>query len=427
MAETVGPNVSPDTFHANFPDARRLCIAYSGGRDSHALLALAVARFRDTEIAVDAVHVNHQLHPDSARWADHCETVCQAFGIALEVVTVSVSDRAGDGPEAAARTSRYRAFESTLSQGAVLAQAHHADDQAETLLMRLMRGAGVHGMTGMPVTRRLGAGWLWRPLLDVSADALTRFAHESDLQWIDDPSNADTRFDRNFVRQTVMPLLRARWPQAVRAAGDTARHLADAASVLDGHLDERLAQTDSQDLLACAVLRESSRPEALLLLHRWCRRVLGHAPSRDQLERGLDEVVNAHAEAHPCLKIGEFTLRRHRDQLYLIPLERPFDPEHVIEWPVPHGPLHLPDGTLLTSESVMADGLAPQHLSAHWQIRFRQGGESIKLSGRPRAPLKKVLHAFGVPPWERASKPLLYIDGELAWVCGVGLDTRFRG
>ncbi len=187
-----------------------LLVGYSGGLDSTVLLhALAMAH----PGKVRAIHVHHGLHPEADGWAIHCERTCDALGVPLVVARVDVADIAA-GPEAAARAARHTAFHAHLHEGEWLALGHHRDDQAETFLLRALRGSGPDGLAAMRPWRRFGAGTLWRPLLGIGRDALLAYARAHGLAWIDDPSNDDDAFDRNFLRNGVMPLLRKRWPQA---------------------------------------------------------------------------------------------------------------------------------------------------------------------------------------------------------------------
>ncbi len=222
------------------PRAPHFLVAYSGGMDSHVLLhALAQLRPQLPGIAVRAVHVEHGLHPQSAQWARHCMTVCAQLDIACEVRAVDARAPDGVSPEAAARAARYAALAEAVPCGGILLTAHHQDDQAETLLLQLLRGGGPRGLAGMAPVSRFGTAWLARPLLEFSHAALRAYAVTQKLQWVDDSSNVETRFDRNYLRHEIMPGLRRRWPSAGVTLGRAAQHCAEAAELLDG-----LAQAD---------------------------------------------------------------------------------------------------------------------------------------------------------------------------------------
>ncbi|MEM7375878.1 MAG: tRNA lysidine(34) synthetase TilS [Pseudomonadota bacterium] len=408
-----------------WPSADRVVVAYSGGRDSHTLLASTVACFASGPISVSAVHINHGLHTAAAQWARHCEGVCHRLGVDCTVLTVEVRP-AGQGPEAAARAARYRAFTEHLPEGAVLLQAHHADDQVETVLLRLLRGCGAHGAAGMPATRQLGSGTLWRPWLAATSDDIAAVARAHGLAWVEDPSNADARFDRNFLRQRVLPQLRERWPSLAQSIGTAAANFDDAAQVLDAHADAVLVQAKQDETLPVTALEQGSPALARTLLHRWLNRSGVPVPSRATLDRVRTEVAAARADAQPSLRLGDRTVRRHRGHLHLVPDTVVFDTGATLDWPDPARPIVLPSGRLLHAGAVLGDGLDRVHLRRRWQVRFARGSALLKPPGRARARVKKLLNAAGVPAWERVSLPYLYIDGELAWVQQLGVDHAFR-
>ncbi|MEM9601698.1 MAG: tRNA lysidine(34) synthetase TilS [Pseudomonadota bacterium] len=409
----------------HWPDADRVVVAYSGGRDSHTLLTSVVACFASSATAVSALHINHGLQPAAGHWAVHCEAVCAELGVECTVLAVAVQPD-GQGLEAAARAARYRAFADHLPPGAVLLQAHHADDQAETVLLRLLRGSGAHGAAGIPATRPLGSGVLWRPWLSVTADEIAAVAQAEGLAWVEDPSNADPRFDRNFLRQCVLPQLRARWPSLSRSIGTAAANFDDAALVLDQHADGLLAQDGAAETVSVALLARASPAHARTLLHRWLNRNGVPVPSRATLDRLRTEVAGARADAQPALRVGGLTVRRHRGRLHAAPDVPVFDTGASLEWSDPSQPLALPTGQVLHADTVLADGLDRAHLHRRWQVRFACGSALLKPPRRSRARVKKLLNAVGVPAWQRPALPYLYIDGELAWVEQLGVDHAFR-
>ena len=222
------------TQHLNAdPAAPRWLVALSGGMDSIVLLhSLASLVSQSSGLPpVSAIHVNHQLHPEADAWQAHCDRVCASLGVPLQHSVVSV-DGAGEGIEAAARRARYAVFEDSLGEGDVLFMAHHQDDQVETLLLRLLRGAGLSGLGGMPERRPLGAGQLYRPFLGLPRSMLADYAAEQKLDWVDDPSNADSQFDRNYLRAQVIPAVAQRWPGYRQTISRAAANLAEAQALL---------------------------------------------------------------------------------------------------------------------------------------------------------------------------------------------------
>ncbi|MDH3812019.1 MAG: tRNA lysidine(34) synthetase TilS, partial [Gammaproteobacteria bacterium] len=221
----------------------RYVIAFSGGLDSTVLAhALAAA---GGDVPLIAVHIDHGLQEDSARWNAHCEAFAKSLDIEFRGLRVEVSPDSGKGPEAAAREVRYAALHDELLPGDWLLSAHHREDQAETLLLNLIRGSGPAGIAGIGAVRRFGPGWLARPLLHIDQAALRVYAENQNLKWVEDPSNADRRFDRNFLRHEVLPVLQTRWPDVAARLQRSATHAGEAAGLLAD-----LAQLDLEMLAA---------------------------------------------------------------------------------------------------------------------------------------------------------------------------------
>ncbi|HTL14699.1 MAG TPA: tRNA lysidine(34) synthetase TilS, partial [Thermomonas sp.] len=251
-------------------DGRPVLLGYSGGLDSGVLLHLLAADPRIRASGLRALHVHHGLHPDADAWAAHCRAACEGLRVPLEVVRVRVDRDAGLGPEGAAREARHGAFAAALGEGEVLALAHHRDDQAETLLLRALRGAGVDGLAAMRRERAFARGLLWRPLLDAPRAALLAYARAHGLRWIEDPGNAGTDPDRNFLRHAVFPLLRDRWPHAADALARSAALCAEAADLLAaGDAAALEAVRRGADTLDVPGLLALPAPRRARVLRRW--------------------------------------------------------------------------------------------------------------------------------------------------------------
>ncbi|MCK5361071.1 MAG: tRNA lysidine(34) synthetase TilS, partial [Gammaproteobacteria bacterium] len=230
-------------------------LAYSGGLDSHVLLHALSALAESYPFSLLAIHVNHSLQPESNDWATHCQKVCDDIGVSLVIKTVTVSLDQGESLEAAARDARYAALAEVLPAHGLCMTAQHGNDQSETLLLQLLRGAGVHGLASMPRIRSLSRGKLLRPLLSYSRDELHTYAVKHELNWLEDPSNQDSRFDRNYLRNEILPALRQRWPGMDKSLSRSARHAASAALMLD--------ETGLADLLHCQTSGNHSFPAAI--------------------------------------------------------------------------------------------------------------------------------------------------------------------
>jgi len=422
----------------------RLKVAYSGGIDSHALLH-ALVRLRDAQgFSVQAIHVDHGLQPESGAWARHCREVCRQLHVPCTVERIEVPRGSPDGMEAAARRARYERLAGHVGAGELLLTAHHQDDQAETLLLQLLRGSGVHGMAAMPLVTPFSNGRLGRPLLGFSRRHLTDYARSEGLSWIDDRSNRDTRHTRNFLRQEIMPQLRTRWPEAGRVLARAARNAADAAALLDesAALDlEDCRETDAMNLSIKALARLSDL-RLRNLLRYWISRAGMQAPSRRRLQEIIGYIHRPTRSRQAVVSWPGAEVRRYRDSLQVMaPLPR-FDTQLCLPWNPDHALVIPGTGYRLEAVTTPGAGLSQARIAAgQVSVRLRQGGEACRLPGRAhRQKLKKLLQQSGTPPWQRQRLPLVYVGDELAavadrWVCEPfaaapdepGLVLRLRG
>lgn len=402
-------------------------IGYSGGLDSTVLLHLCAGlRKSGQDRCFKAIHVHHGLHPLADAWAVHCETTCRALGIELRIHRVDARPAPGRSPEETARKVRYRAFQAQIDPGDTVLLAQHQDDQAETLLLQLFRGAGLAGLAAMPAHAPLVPGYVLRPLLDVPRAALRDYAETQGLDWVEDSSNLDPAFERNFLRNTILPELRTHWPGLARTLSRTARHCAEAAELLDSNALERLKTTRRlmADALGARVLMALAPGEQKLLLRAWLKDNAYRMPSAAVLDRILKECLGASAGRNPVVRWPEGEVRRYREQLYLLPPLPRFSPVAPLPWPEAAERLELPDGNgELRLEPVPGQGIP----LIRWQtatrtVRYRQGGEKIRLPGRTGShELRKLFQEAGIPPWIRERVPLIYLDDQLAAVGGYWL------
>jgi tRNA(Ile)-lysidine synthase len=431
---------------AAIPAASEYWVAFSGGLDSSVLLYLAKAFLSAMPGLLRAIHVNHQLSDQADRWQAHSEAVAGSLGIPLAVEVVEVVAD-GQGIESAARKARYAAFARHVPANAVLLQAHHLNDLAETLLYRMLRGAGVTGLSGIPRQRQVSLGaekasgregfyQIYRPLLDVPRQQLEQLAAAMNISWVDDPSNDNTDFDRNYLRHQVMPLLQSRWPGALEAIGQTARNCIQADA-----LGQILAQKDLQDVKAGAALdiqrlQQLTADQQRNLVRFWLtERGLGF-PGRKQFERIWSELISARQDAQPSIRWSGGELRRHRHCLY--GLSRDAEPASY------SGPIR-PGDRLQSAAGVLsvldAKALANMEISGQslpdqgkgWigkivlpcgqglSVRPRQGGEVIRIANRGAKKLKKLFQEADIPEWLRDHYPLVYAGDVLIAVPGIAM------
>ena len=425
MSSRVKPDVqslTPDfllgRLNDDLPAATHYRVAFSGGLDSSVLLNLLVMMRARLRAPLSAIHINHRLQAQSAAWSEHCRRECQRLGIPLTTLEVDAVHRPGESPEAAARVARYNALAEAIGPEEMLLTAHHRDDQAETLLLQLLRGAGVEGLAAMPLVRAWAGGWHARPLLAASRAAIHDWAVAHRLLWVDDPSNAGLAADRNYLRHRVMPALTERWPGAVQNIARSAAHCADAAAMIRDQAALDLAQIpgSSADRLPVAALRGLPDARARSVLRLWLQR-LGAAPlPAARLQEALSQLYTARADAQVCIAWQGLTLRRYRDEVWLVAEHRCAPPAADLDWD--GGPLLLGPGLGLVRRRLAPGGIAPQ-LWEHGRVQlgFRRAGLCCRPAGRVgRRSFKDLAQECGIPPWLRDRVPLVLIDGELAGV-----------
>ncbi len=408
--------------------ARRWCVGFSGGVDSTVLLHL-LQRWRlanPPAPTLCAIHVNHSMQDAADEWQVHCEWVCRLLRVPIDCRRVSV-EPGSVGREAAAREARYRVFEGALHQGDVLFLGHHLDDQVETFFLRLLRGAGVHGLAAIPRQRPLGAGSLVRPLLEIPRDRLEAYAAHYGLRHVEDPSNRDTGLDRNFLRGRVLPLLAERWPGYRRTVARASEHMATTAHLLQEFLPAPATVHSVMGDPGIAVRELAQADAGAVKLRGWLRGLGMKAPERSLLEEFLRQLRETGPDASPRLQCGAFTLQRFREAVFLLPPPgparqsgtRPLEPGVVLDL----------DGVgRLGLEPAAADGIALQSSDTP-VLAWREGGERCRPVGSARRrSLKNLLQEAGVPPWWRERVPLLYLGDELLavgdlWLCD---SSRYR-
>ena len=404
---------------------QRIIVAFSGGLDSMVLLHALATGAKVGNETLFAVHITHGLHEDSDDWLRFCESVAGELGVEFASLEAVVDRSTGQGLEAAARRARYGALRNFVSRNDWLFSAHHRDDQAETLLLNLMRGSGPAGLAGIGEVQPIAEGWLVRPLLDYSRRDLLAYAERFELTWIDDPSNEDRSFDRNYLRHEILPRLDERWPEASTRLQRSAVLASEAATMLD-----QLAELDRQNL--------GERPDALSLsgllalpaerqrnLLRYIVRELGlPPPPAAVLASVVNELIPASEDAQPLVRWAGAEVRRYRDRVYVLAAEEDgFSPEprkiesgsadlgHAL------GRLELRPGA--------ARGLSDAVVNSGLTVRYREGGEKLKIDNQMHTKkLKSLLQEEGVVPWMREKLPLIYSSGELVAVADLWIAAH---
>jgi tRNA(Ile)-lysidine synthase len=408
-----------------------LCVAFSGGADSTALLA-ALSRLRARGLKLRAVHIDHQLQPASEAWSVQCRRLARRLGVALEVRRVHVARRRGESLEAAARSARYAALAAALRPGEVLLSAHHEDDQLETVLLQLLRGAGAAGLAAMPASTAFARTVLVRPLLQVPGHELRAWISAQRLPWIEDDSNQDEHLDRNYLRLRVLPVIRGRWPAAAATVTRSAQHLAEAQRLLEALGARDLDRAQVGAALSAKVLRALPPERRRNALRCWIVRAGLLAPSARTLEELAGALLAARADAHPAVAWSGGQVSREADLLRLhakAQAPRAPRPATPVRWNWQRSAtLELPaGGGRLT---LRADAHGPvdlEALPAVLRVRSREGGERLRpVPGGVRRALKGLLQEARVPLQERASLPLVFAGKDLLAVADRWLDASVQ-
>jgi len=395
----------------------RVLVAYSGGLDSsvllHALASLYVP-------GLVAVHVHHGLQPQADQWVEHCARFCSDLAVPLTLGRARIRPDDDSGPEAAAREARYALLREELRAGDLLVTAHHRDDQAETVLLRLLRGSGVHGLAAMRPLSAFEPGRLWRPFLDQPRERLHRYAEAHRLTWIDDPHNHDPRYARSWLREELLPKLRERWPQADVSLARGARLAAETVELLDA-----LAKQDAESLacgsaLSVAGLLRLSSARRHNLLRFWLRSQGFEVPAAGMFDSVDEQMLSAPADAVPLIRWRGCELRRYRDRLFSMePLSEMPEAFGVQTW-------ERGDTCILSSGCgvIVANEPPPRPL----RVRHAREGESFRISSSARSrSLKNLFQEAGLPTWLRTRVPVLELDGGPACIVGVASNEAWRG
>ena len=392
---------------------KKIWVAYSGGVDSHVLLLLASLSLPN----VQAIHINHGLSPNADFWQQHCELTCAALNIKLHCIKVNAKPKPKQSPEDAARIARRNAWQKLLNADDILLLAHHADDQAETILYRLFRGTGPKGMSGMARSSKIGAALIFRPLLNINKQDILNFAQTENLKHITDESNANSKYDRNFIRNQIMPLLQNRWPAVTDNINRAGFLNSQLLHCLEPILAEKLSSVFAANNceLDISKLKKHSEIWQTEIIRAWLQ---GHGitPCYKQIVMLKDQVVAAGVDANPIYVILDKTVRRSSNKLYVLDTEQKTE-EFIFEsvWDF-NDSLNLPNGKVLNIDQVStnSDFIAKLSMS---QVTVKLGAHGAKA--------KKIFQKYSVPSWERMNYPLVFADGRLVAIAGLWSSSRF--
>ncbi len=400
-------------------------LAYSGGLDSHVLLHL-FAKLREMHpIKICAIHVNHGLSTHADEWVAHCKHVCEQLKVEFFHQKVNAKSKVGESPEEVARESRYAVFAKLLAANDLLLTAHHQDDQAETVLLQLLRGSGPKGLSAMPSFKALSKGFHARPLLGYARVDLMLYAQDNQLKWVEDESNENIDFSRNYLRQKVIPLLKKQWPQVTKTFARSSLHCAEAQALLENMAEQDLQSCKGQapNTLSVKKIVELDRARLHQLLRLWFKQSGLLSPSTTKLQQIVQNVLLAGPDRMPLLLWKGAELRRYQDDVYVRPSASFHDAKQILPWEDLAIPLCIAGlGTLQATRE--NKGLSTNLTDI--TVRFRQGGEHCHLPNRAcHHSLKKLFQGWSVPHWERDRIPLIYTGDTLIAAVGYFIDDKY--
>ena len=407
---------------------KSITVALSGGVDSVVLLHLLHQLQKKHNFTLNAMHVHHGLSQNADTWVKFCEKLCMKLSVPLDVKYIQMPHKKSLGIEGEARRLRYEKLFQTKTDLIVL--AHHEDDQAETFLLQLIRGAGVKGLSSMAhfdVTKKL-----WRPLLNQSKSDIESYAKQHKLKWIEDESNQNIDFDRNFIRSKVLPILKNRFNHVIKVIYRSSRHLAEAQNLLDDlaklDLKSYLKSIKYKHKLQVETLNKLSVTRAKNVLRYWLELNDKMMPSKGLLDELLRQVLTAKKDAELKIELSkEFEIRRYKDEIYLVRKNQNRHKNYEIVWNG-ESEILLPNGTKLKFKKVKGKGICLEKIKdKKLIIANRKGGEFFKPdTKRPTKKIKQLLQESDLPPWDRENLPLIFVGGDLASVPNFGIDMKFE-
>ena len=403
---------------------QRVCVGLSGGVDSTVLLYLLHALSSKWRFTLSAIHVNHQLSPHASQWATWNERLCGPLGIALQVVKVKV--QAGNSLESAAREARYAVYQECETD--FIALAHNQDDQVETFGLRLLRGAGVRGLAAMSAVRAHQSVTILRPLLRVSRQRIERYARDFSIEWVEDESNTNTHYLRNFLRQAVLPLVAKRVPGYRQTIERAASHLSDASQFMDEVAEEDMAGALKGGALCVATLERLSRVRATNLLRFYLSSCDLPALDQSALDELLRQLLTAKEGAQLKVVLARHVLYRFRGALYVVVRSERQATDWQLDWQA-ETTLTVPAlQGVLTMRASVGEGIDWQRLTGERVlIGGRRIGGGLRPDGaRPRRALKQLFQELAIAPWLRERLPFLYCGDQLVWVPGLGIELAFQ-
>jgi len=405
---------------------KKICVSLSGGVDSIVLL-YALNQFLGKDCSIRAIHINHNLVKDSQRWAEFCKKTCDHIQIKIDIHSVKVNTTEGFGIEAAARKARYHKLQKSVQEGEWLMTAHHQDDQLETILLRMARGTGIEGLQGIQKQFNFGRGNILRPLLDVSKSELLGYARKKNLDWVEDTSNQETYYDRNFLRMNVIPTLKERWPAFPASVSRLSNISTQTSTLLKELAEQDLGSDYLVKNLDIEIFKNKSIGRVINIIRFLILKNEMSVPTMKVLNSGVNTLLNPKS-VNPSMVWGNYCIKRYLDKLYFLQLSelQPKQDSQLINWPIDETLKLDENGSTLVAVMTKGQGLSVKKCDNNLDVQFRKGGESIRPVGHKiTKKLKKLYQEDHILPWVRDKIPLLYKENELIGVGDLWFNQNY--
>ena len=418
---------NPSIYFKKFDNSNHIVIAYSGGIDSSVLLNIMCANKEHLKQSIEVIHVNHGLHEKSSNWEDFCKKECEKYKVTFKSIKIQEDCPKENSVEAWARNMRYKLISKHVKKNDILITAHHKDDQVETFFLQLLRGSGVHGLASMPVIKEFKNGFHVRPFLSFQRNEITKYAKENNISWIDDETNLDINYQRNFLRHNVLPTIDANWLSYRESILRVISHQADSMKIHNeiAQLDmEKISCNDTSNLHV-GLIKELSEERKKNLIFFWLKNLNLETPSSKHMKQIISALINSDQQKSPCVNWGNTEVRRYKKFLYASNIVDNHESDIEITWDI-NSPLMIEGETLTTIES-QGKGLSKECIKdANIIIRYRHGGEKIYTNSLSQSKsIKQLFQERSVLPWLRNKIPLIYINDELAVVPGFCVGRKF--
>ncbi len=408
-------------------NVNKLWLAYSGGMDSSVLLHLFYSNKEKIRHKIEVLYVNHGLQQEADDWSVFCQKQCEEYDFPFTELKVSESCPKGESVEAWAREKRYQLIDDIMEPNDVLFSGHHKDDQVETFFLQALRGAGVRGLSAMPLIKKKKNTFYVRPLLVYSREEIKHYANEHDLNWQEDKSNSDSRYDRNYFRHNLAAVIEEKWPAYRDTINRLIENQKETRLILDELAIEDInnAKNDNEISLDINTIKTLSKARQKNLIFVWLEQLGLQTPGSRHIEKIISDIINSDLDKSPCVNWPDVEIRRYKNTLYALKAMQNYDADTEFKWQ-PESILNIFEETLIAKRA-KGIGISQNKVNGHdFIVRFRKGGEKIKPGHSSHSKtVKQLFQERSVLPWYRNKIPLVYVNNELVAIPGFCVDKKY--